>query len=195
MTFQSFSTQRRTALAAALLLPWAVRASPAAEPALDVPYVPTPMAMVEKMLEMAELRQGDMLYDLGCGDGRIVIAAVRRYGVRGVGIDLDPRRIDEANANAQRAGVSDRTRFLVGDLFEADFSDADVVTLYLLPGINERLRPQLWRQLKVGARVVSHEFGMGTQWPPERSERVGNATAHRWTIDERVKAMGLGSRG
>lgn len=151
-------------------------------PALDVPYVPTPTEVVNRMLELGEVGSQDLLYDLGCGDGRIVIAAAKQYGARGVGIDLDPERIREARAQARREGVQDRVRFLVGDLFQADVSPATVVTLYLLPRINRRLRPQLWRQLEVGTRVVSHEFDMGKEWPPERSEKVGFRTIHVWTI-------------
>lgn len=183
----SIALPRRRILAAGLMLPLAARADPGTPP-LDVPYVPTPPEVVAKMLEMAEVRRGDLVYDLGCGDGRIVITAAREFGARGVGIDIDPARIVEAKANAAAAGVADRTRFEVADLFESDFSDADVVTLYLLPAINLRLRPQLWRQLKIGTRVVSHEFDMG-DWPPQQTAQVGMRQVHRWTIDARNKAM------
>lgn len=128
-----------------------------------------------------------MLYDLGCGDGRMVVTAAKRYGARGIGVDLDPQRIAEARANAKRAGVENRTQFFVGDLFETDLSDATVVTLYLLNSINRRLRPQLWRQLKVGTRVVSHAFDMGDEWPPEKTERILGSTIHFWTITEAQK--------
>ena len=179
-------TGRRLVLAVPLVLllpaPFAL-AQPTAEapPRLDVPYVPTPQVVVDKMLEMGKVREGDMLYDLGCGDGRIVVTAAKK-GARGVGIDIDPVRIQEAKQNARQAGVSDRVEFRVGDLFQADFSPATVVTLYLLPEINRRLRPQLWRQLKVGTRVVSHAFDMGDEWPPERTERVQTSTLYSWTI-------------
>jgi SAM-dependent methyltransferase len=178
--------QRRTALAATLLLPYMARAQAANAPKLDVHYVPTPMPVVNKMLEMAGVKRGDMLYDLGCGDGRIVVTAAKELGARGFGIDLDPVRIEEAKANARSAGVTDSTRFEVGDLFKTDLSGADVVTLYLLPELNLRLRPQLWRQLKVGTRIVSHAFRMG-DWPPEQTEIVQNASIYRWTITESVK--------
>ena len=151
-------------------------------PALDVPYVSTPPEVVDKMLEMGEVGPGDVLYDLGCGDGRIVIAAAKQRGARGVGIDIDPQRIQEARANAQKEGVVEQVQFQVGDLFKSDFSRATVVTLYLLPQINVRLRPQLWRQLKVGTRVVSHEFDMGAEWPPERTEMVTYRRILAWTI-------------
>lgn len=166
---------------------------PAAPPKLDVPYVPTPQDVVDKMLEMAKIKEGDMLYDLGCGDGRIVITAAKQ-GARGVGIDLNPQRIAEAKENAKEAGVEDRVNFMVGDLFKANFAEADVVTLYLLPSVNRALRPQLWKQLKVGTRVVSHDFDMGPEWPPERTEKVDYKTIYYWTItEENKKAVGMGS--
>lgn len=159
------------------------------EPArpLDVPYVPTPQGVVNRMLEMADVRKEDLLYDLGCGDGRVVVTAAKRYGARGVGVDLDPERVAEARANARRAGVSDRAKFIVGDLFKTDLSDATVVTLYLLNSVNRELRPQLWRQLKVGTRVVSHAFDMGEEWPPEKTERVLGSNIYYWTITEAQK--------
>lgn len=176
------------ALGSLLLVPaWAEERR---APALDVPYVPTPNEVVDRMLEIAGVGPQDLLYDLGCGDGRIVIAAARTRGARGVGIDLDPARIREARANARREGVQDKARFMVGDLFESDVSPATVVTLYLLPKINRRLRPQLWRQLAVGTRVVSHEFDMGPEWPPERTEKVGLRTIHAWTIRPEHKKPG-----
>lgn len=154
---------------------------------LDVPYVPTPMPVVNKMLDLAKVKKGDVLYDLGCGDGRIVITAVKERGARGVGIDLNPQRIAEAKINAKEAGVQDKVKFEVGDLFKADFSEATVVTLYLLPSVNAKLRPQLWRQLKVGTRVVSHAFDMGAEWPPERTETVNGTTVYYWTITKANK--------
>ncbi len=157
------------------------------KPTLDVPFVPTPQTVVERMLGMAGVKQGDLLYDLGSGDGRIVITAARQYGARGVGIDLDPERIREARANAERAGVDGQVKFIAGDLFKADLSDADVVTLYLLNSVNRQLRPQLWKQLKVGTRVVSHTFDMGPEWPPEKTEQVAGSTIYLWTISEANK--------
>lgn len=154
---------------------------------LDVPYEPTPPSVVNKMLEMANVNKSDLLYDLGCGDGRIVVTAAKNYGARGVGIDLDPRRIAEARANAKEAGVEDRVKFMVGDLFNADFSDATVVTLFLFSHVNLKLRPQLWRQLKVGTRVVSHVWDMGPEWPPEKKEVISGRTVYYWTITEAQK--------
>lgn len=156
-------------------------------PSLDVPYVPTPQPVVERMLSIAQVKKGDVLYDLGSGDGRIVITAAKHYGARGIGIDLDPERIKEARENARKAGVSRQVQFVAGDLFKTDLSDANVVTLYLLNSINRKLRPQLWRQLKVGTRVVSHAFDMGSEWPPEKTENVEGSTIYFWTISEANK--------
>jgi precorrin-6B methylase 2 len=151
---------------------------------LDVPYVPTPQEVVERMLELAKVGKKDVLYDLGCGDGRIVVTAAKKYGARGTGIDLDPTRIAEAKENAKKAGVEDRVSFRVGDLFKTDVSEATVVTLYLLPTVNAKLRPQLWKQLKVGTRVVSHAFDMGAEWPPEKTADVNGRKIYYWTISE-----------
>ena len=142
---------------------------------LDVPYVSTPYPVVEAMLRLAEVRPGDVVYDLGCGDGRIVIEAACSFGATGVGIDIDPRRIEEANAAARRAGVSGRVRFAVQDLFNADFSAATVLTLYLFPELNAKLLPKMRTELRPGTRVVSHEFGIG-DWKAERRETVQSAT-------------------
>lgn len=154
---------------------------------LDVPYVPTPQPVVNKMLDMAKVGKNDMVYDLGCGDGRIVVTAAKERGARGVGIDINPERISEARANAQSAGVNGRVKFIVANLYDANLKDASVVTLYLLPEVNMKLRPQLWKQLKVGTRVVSHAFDMGPDWPPETTATVGNKTLYSWTITEANK--------
>lgn len=130
-------------------------------PRLDVPYVPTPEAVVARMLDTAKVNRNDVVYDLGSGDGRIVITAAKERGARGVGYDIDPERIAEANENARREGVARRVRFIEGDLFKADLSKATVVTLYLLPEINLKLRPKLLKELRPGVRVVSHNYGMG----------------------------------
>ena len=176
------------AVAGANLLP--VRSLLAQEvepPRLDVPYVPTPQEVVERMLAMARVGKNDVLYDLGCGDGRIVVTAAKTRGARGTGIDLNPVRIAEAKENAKAAGVADRVNFKVGDLFQADVSPATVVTLYLLPSVNVKLRPRLWQQLKVGTRVVSHAFDMGPEWPPGKKEDVDGRTIYYWTITEANK--------
>jgi ubiquinone/menaquinone biosynthesis C-methylase UbiE len=143
------------------------------------------------MLDLANVGKTDVLYDLGCGDGRIVITAARDRGAQGVGIDLNPERIAEARANAKKAGVDGKVKFMVGDLFKADFGNASVVTLYLLPDVNRALRPQLWKQLKVGTRVVSHDFDMGPEWPPQKVEQVGGKTLYFWTITEANKAAAV----
>lgn len=140
-------------------------------PALDVPWVASDATVVTAMLAAASVGPTDVVYDLGCGDGRIVITAAHRYGARGVGVDLDPERIREARRNAAAAGVTDRVSFHVQDLFATDLSAATVVTLYLSPEINLRLRPKLLRDLRPGSRIVSHDFDMG-DWPPERSIEV-----------------------
>lgn len=142
---------------------------------LDAPYVSTPQPVVDAMLRLAEVRSDDVLYDLGCGDGRIVITAARSFGARGVGIDIDPRRIEEANAAARSAGVSDRVRFAVQDLFQADFSEASVLTLYLFPELNAKLLPKIRAEMRPGTRVVSHQFRIG-DWVPERTEAVEAGT-------------------
>jgi SAM-dependent methyltransferase len=141
---------------------------------LDVPYVPTTPEAVDAMLKLAEVKNTDVVYDLGCGDGRIVIAAAKTYGAHGVGIDIDPQRIAEANANAKRAGVEKIVRFEENDLFKADFKEATVVTLFLLSSVNQRLKPKLLAELKPGTRVVSNTFDMGSDWKPEKEFTVPN---------------------
>ncbi|MEW6763427.1 MAG: class I SAM-dependent methyltransferase [Pseudomonadota bacterium] len=170
-------------LAPALLLP--CRARDASLP--DVPYVATPPDVVRRMLALGQVGRDDVVYDLGCGDGRIVIEAARRHGARGVGIDLDPVRIREAREKARHAGVERRVRFRQADLFATDFSPATVVMLYLLFEVNLKLMPQLWRQLRVGSRVVSHDFHMGAQWPPEQIVRIRDKTLYAWTITPELK--------
>ena len=151
----------------------------------DVIFVPTPNDVVAKMLEMAQVTAGDTVYDLGCGDGRIVIAAAQKYGARGVGVDIDPQRISEARENAQKAGVADRVRFVLGDLFETDISPASVVTLYLLTELNIKLRPKLLAELRPGTRVVSHAFSMG-EWQPERTAEVSGNRVYLWRVPPRA---------
>jgi predicted RNA methylase len=155
----------------------------------DVPYEPTPQPVVDRMLELAHVNSGDLVYDLGCGDGRIVITAAKQYGARGVGIDIDPQRILDAQANARAAGMENKVQFQAGDLFTSDFSDATVVTLFLWPHINRKLRPLLWRQLRVGTRVVSYIWDMGEEWPSDRSADVGGKKIYCWTIKDEHKRM------
>ena len=154
-------------------------------PTRDVLYVPTPQATVDAMLELASVRASDVVYDLGSGDGRIVITAAKKYGARGVGIDIDPVLVKQASARAAAEGVAEKVRFVTGNLFDANISEATVVTLYLLQSINERLRPKLVRELKPGARVVSHVFNMGPEWPPEKTLTLERSRVYLWTISPR----------
>ena len=150
----------------------------------DVIFVPTPDDIVNTMLKMAGVTKKDTVYDLGCGDGRIVITAAQKYGARGVGVDIDPDRVAEATENAKKAGVANRVKIVRGDLFETDLSPATVVTLYLLTELNLKLRPKLLRELNPGTRVVSHAFSMG-DWKPERTAEVSGTTVYLWRIPQR----------
>jgi SAM-dependent methyltransferase len=180
----------RFLLAALLLVCTAGSASAAEETVtrpqrkLDVWYVPTPHEIVDRMLSVAKVRIGDVVYDLGCGDGRMVIAAAKKYGTRGVGVDLDPARIREARENAKRAGVESLVTFKVGDMFETDIREATVVLLYLLPELNRRLKPKLFAQLQPGARVVSHDWDMGRDWPPDEYVKLGGDGIYLWIMPE-----------
>lgn len=150
----------------------------------DIFYLPTPQEVVEAMLVMANVTGKDVIYDLGSGDGRIPITAAKKYGARGVGIDIDPERIKEATENAKKEGVADKVKFRNEDIFEADFKDATVITLYLLPGLNEKLIPKL-KGLKPGTRIVSHAFKMGQTgeaWPEEKSQEVNGKMIYYWTV-------------
>src|SRR4051812_10115547 len=150
----------------------------------DVIYVPTPQRVVDEMLKLARVNKSDVLYDLGSGDGRIPVTAAKRFGIRAYGIDIDPQRIAEANDNARRNGVSQLVQFRQEDLFKANFREATVVTLYLLPDLNEKLRPRLLAELKPGTRIVSHQFDMGT-WQPERKLELNGRTIYLWRVPAR----------
>jgi SAM-dependent methyltransferase len=159
---------------------------------LDVWYVATPQEVVDRMLYEAKIRATDVVYDLGCGDGRMVISAAKQFGTRGVGVDLDPARIREARANAKAQGVEQLVTFRVGDMFETDLREATVVMLYLLPELNRRLKPKLFAELRPGARVVSHDFDMGKDWPADRSVNLGADGIYMWVMPplaERAEAM------
>jgi SAM-dependent methyltransferase len=151
----------------------------------DVPYVPTPQPVVDRMLAIAKVNRNDVVYDLGSGDGRLVITAAQKYGARGVGIDINPKRIQQAKKNAKRAGVTDLVEFRQQDLFQTDLSNATVVTLYLLPTINLKLQPKLLKELKPGTRIVSHAFDLGN-WKPQRVERVNGRTVYYWVVPEKM---------
>lgn len=152
----------------------------------DVIFVPTPQEVVEDMLRLANVKKGDVLYDLGSGDGRIAITAAAKYGVKATGIDIDPQRIREANENAKKAGVTHLVQFRQENLFSADFKDATVVTLYLLPDLNVKLRPKLWNELKPGTRIVSHQFEMGA-WKPEKKLESNGRSIYFWTVPPKDK--------
>ncbi|MFN3889352.1 MAG: class I SAM-dependent methyltransferase [Beijerinckiaceae bacterium] len=181
---------RRGALAGAAAL-FAAAPALAQEPAKDVPplqaanpdwlYVPTPHDVVDKMLELGQVTKDDIVLDLGCGDGRIPIAAAKKFGCRARGVDINPVRIKEANANLKGSGVENLVTFVEGDVFEVPIADATVVTLYLFPHVMLKLRDRLRAELKPGTRVVSHEFMMG-DWEPKTSERIRNARVHLWVI-------------
>lgn len=148
---------------------------------LDVPYEPSPVKVVEEMIRLAKVTERDLVYDLGCGDGRVVIAAAKITGCRAVGIDLDPKRIRESRENALKEGMSARVTFLQQDLFDSDLGEADVVMLFLYPRVNLRLRPKLLSELKPGTRVVSHSHTMG-EWEPDKKARVEYRNLYLWVI-------------
>jgi tRNA G37 N-methylase Trm5 len=178
---------RSVALALSFVMTAAL-AQPGARPrSPDVVYLPTSNAVVDAMLKLAGLGKNDVLYDLGSGDGRIPVTAAKQFGIRAVGVDIDPQRIAEANENAKRNKVAHLVQFRQEDLFLTDIHEATVVTLYLLPDLNLKLRRRLLTELKPGSRIVSHQFDMGT-WRPERTVRVNGAnTIYLWTVPERNK--------
>jgi SAM-dependent methyltransferase len=168
-----------------------VAAAAGAGQASLAPYVPTPQDVVERMLELARVGSADVVYDLGCGDGRTVVTAAKKYGARGVGVDIDPQRIAESKANAKAAGVEHLVEFRLQDALQVDVSPATVVTLYLLSSSNLKLRPILTKQLRPGSRIVTHQFGMG-DWTPEKvdtfTDVLGSSrTLYLWTADGKVR--------
>lgn len=180
-----------TAMLLAILAFSTLAAAQVPAPLPRAPYVPTPQDVVERMLALANVGPKDVVYDLGCGDGRIVITAARKYGARGVGVDIDPARIYESEINAKRAGVERLVTFKLQDALKTDVSDATVVTLYMLSAINVKLRPILTNQLRPGARIVSHSFAMG-DWEPHEIENFRDAqgtarTLYLWFADGRVR--------
>ncbi len=184
---QAFTLSRRGALlgAAVLIASPAIigRAQAQTEPTprLDVPFVPTPQQVVDKMLELAKAQKTDFLIDLGSGDGRIPVTAAQRFGVKALGVDINPQRIKEANERAQAAKVTNLVEFRQEDLFQTDLSQANVLTMYLLPSVNLKLRPKILSDMRPGARVVSHAFDMG-DWAPEQKVSVDGRTVYLWTV-------------
>jgi ubiquinone/menaquinone biosynthesis C-methylase UbiE len=172
-------------LFAALILSGVALAAAPSQGGGDVVYIPTPQPVVDAMLDLAGVKESDVVYDLGSGDGRIVITAAKKYRARGVGIEIDPALVKKANENAAAAGVSDHVKFVNQNLFTASISDATVVTLYLLQSLNEKLRPKLVRELRPGARVVSHVFNMGPEWPPQKTIMLDRSQIFLWTIQEK----------
>ena len=166
---------RSAPLLVAIALVWPIQHSLA-------PYVATPQDVVDRMLALAEVTKDDVVYDLGCGDGRIVVTAAKRYGARGVGVDIDPTRIEESNANARAAGVERLVEFRLQDAMTVDVTPATVVTLYLLSSSNAKLRPVLTRQLRPGARIIAHAFSMGAGWPADKIDQFTSADGHETTL-------------
>lgn len=156
------------------------QSGPARRP--DVRFLSTPDNVVNAMLDLAEVTAADVVFDLGSGDGRIPIAAAKRFGARGVGIDIDPLLVRQSEENARKAGVSESVRFITGDLFEADIREATVITLFLLPGMNIDLIPKLRTQLRPGARIVSHHFAMGGRWQPDETRDINGLEIYLWRI-------------
>ena len=182
----------RLSIAASAIFSLAVAVAQTAAPRLDVPYVPSPNPVVDGMLKLAGVTAADTVYDLGCGDGRIVIAAAKTYGAKGVGVDINPERIQEARENAKKANVEDKVTFQENDLFKADIANASVVTLYLLPDVNQRLRPKLLKELKPGTRIVSHSFDMG-DWKPQSEETIEGRHIYLWTVPASSGAVDRGA--
>jgi len=191
--------QKRTvapALFAVLLFTSAAAIAQGQEKELDTPYVPTPQAVVDKMLDMAQVKAGDLVIDLGSGDGRIMITAAQRHGAQGFGVEIDPRLVLRSNEEARRLGIADRVKFLRQDLFNTDFHEASVLTLYLLPDVNIALRPKILAELKPGTRVVSHDYDM-REWRPDAEEtmpapdkKVGirkESMVYLWIVPARVE--------
>ena len=166
------------------VLPSAAQQAPTQAPLRrpDIHWVPTPSAVVDAMLKLADVQPTDVVYDLGCGDGVIVATAAQKYGARAVGIDIDPQRVKEATERAQKMGVSDKVEIRQGDLFEADIKDATVVTLYLLQSLNIKLMPKLQKELKPGTRIVSQSFSMGEAWPADKQIEVNGYNVYMWTV-------------
>ena len=173
----------RVFVVAFVLMPGLAKTQPTQRlPQPGVRYVPSPQSVVDAMLELAHVTANDVVYDLGSGDGRILITAAQRYGARGVGVEIERRLVDESNDNAKKAHVADRVTFIHGNLFETDVRPATVIALFLLPRMLDELRPTLKRDLRPGARVVTHGYDFGPSWPPEATQDISGLNIHLWTI-------------
>ncbi len=177
--------KRRDVLLLGAASPWAFAAAAGAPPKRLPPYVLTTPTLVGHMLRIADVRPGDIVYDLGCGDGRIVIEAAKRFGCEGHGVDINPQAVAVARGNAKAAGVDNLVTFTHGDLFDLDISRATVVMLYLFAEMNLRLKPKLFRELAAGVRVVSHDFDMGKGWPPDKQYDFGTDAIYMWIMPPR----------
>lgn len=153
---------------------------------LDVPYVPTPQEVVDRMLQMAAIKPNELVMDVGCGDGRMVVTAAQKYGARGLGYDINPERIKEARDNAQKARVTDKVEFRLGNLFDVDISKANVLAMYLLESVNQKLKPKILGTMQPGTRIVSHAFTMG-DWKPDRQESVDGRNIYLWVVPARIE--------
>ena len=156
-----------------------------------VPYVPTPQEVVDRMLELAQVKKGDVVYDLGSGDGRIVVTAAKKYGVKAIGFEIDPQRIKESHENIKKAGVEHLVEIRQQDIRTVDLSAANVLTMYLLPEVNLMIRPNIWKQMKPGSRIVSHDFDMA-EWKPLKTEHIKDGsswdhTLYLWQIEATKK--------
>jgi SAM-dependent methyltransferase len=190
MIFSARVLECLASLTCVLVVAAAIYPPPAAaqsEPAEDVPFVPTPPEVVDAMLKLAGVNSSDFIIDLGCGDGRIVVAAAQKFNARGKGVDINPRRIEQARKNAREAGVSDRVEFVQGDFFQADVRDATVVALYLSSEVNQKLRPKLLRELPLGSRIVSHVFDMG-DWREDKTGDAAGRLIRLWIVTEKARA-------
>lgn len=184
-----FRPTRRTALgvlATALSAPSALAQEPTHRPRLDVPYVPTPQDVVDRMLDMAKVRRDDFVMDLGCGDGRMLVTAAQKFGAPGLGVDINPERIREANENAKTAGIADKVKFEVRNLFQTPIGQASVLTMYLLPDVNLQLRPRILKEMKPGSRIVSHAFTMG-DWEADQRAQVGVRDIYFWFVPAQIE--------
>ena len=185
LTRRSFIGATGAGAAALVLAGPALGQRASSPPSLDVPYVPTPQEVVDRMLQLVQPTAEDFVMDLGCGDGRMLVTAASKFGARGFGVDLNPVRIEEATANAKNANVTDKIRFEVKNLFQTSIKDATVLTMYLLPSVNIQLRPRILDEMRPGSRIVSHAFHMGDWMPDIQADAIGR-TIYHWVVPAKV---------